>query len=65
MFLFEGRDGNGQFHRLEIDGADTGEICKILSVAETNLRVILHRARMRLRRCLETHWFNRNRGEEP
>jgi RNA polymerase sigma-70 factor (TIGR02943 family) len=43
----------------EIDGAGTGEICKVLHVTETNLWVILHRARMRLRRCLETRWFSR------
>jgi RNA polymerase sigma-70 factor, ECF subfamily len=42
----------------EIEGADTWEICKVLNVSETNLWVILHRARMQLRRCLETHWFN-------
>jgi len=47
----------------EIEGADTGEICKILNVSETNLWVILHRARMQLRRCLETHWFNRSTEE--
>jgi RNA polymerase sigma-70 factor (ECF subfamily) len=44
----------------EIEGADTGEICKVLNVSETNLWVMLHRARMQLRRCLETHWFNRS-----
>jgi RNA polymerase sigma-70 factor (ECF subfamily) len=43
----------------EIEGADTGEICKVLNVSETNLWVILHRARMQLRRCLETRWFDR------
>ena len=36
----------------EIEGADTGEICKVLNVTETNLWVILHRARMQLRGCL-------------
>jgi RNA polymerase sigma-70 factor, ECF subfamily len=41
----------------EIEGEDTEEICKILNVSETNLWVILHRARMRLRQCLEIHWF--------
>lgn len=41
----------------EIEGADTEEICKVLNVSETNLWVILHRARMRLRQCLEIHWF--------
>ncbi len=49
----------------EIDGADTGEICKVLNVTETNLWVILHRARMHLRRCLETHWFNRSVEKGP
>ncbi len=41
----------------EIEGLATGEICKVLNVTETNLWVILHRARMLLRRCLETRWF--------
>jgi len=49
----------------EIEGADTGEICKVLNVTETNLWVILHRARMHLRRCLETHWFNRSMEKGP
>jgi len=44
----------------EIEGADTGEICKVLNVTETNLWVILHRARMLLRRCLEATWFERS-----
>lgn len=43
----------------EIEGADTGEICKVLNVTETNLWVILHRARLLLRRCLETRWFEK------
>ncbi len=47
----------------EIEGLDTGEICKVLNVTETNLWVILHRARMFLRRCLETHWFARKAGK--
>jgi len=45
----------------EIEGADSDEICKILNVSETNLWVILHRARMNLRRCLESRWFDRTR----
>jgi RNA polymerase sigma-70 factor, ECF subfamily len=44
----------------EIEGADTGEICKVLNVSETNLWVLLHRARMLLRRCLEANWFERS-----
>jgi RNA polymerase sigma-70 factor (ECF subfamily) len=47
----------------EIEGLPTGEICKVLNVTETNLWVILHRARMLLRRCLETRWFLRGTGK--
>ncbi len=37
----------------EIEGLSTGEICKILEVTDTNLGVLLYRARNRLRECLE------------
>ena len=33
------------------------EICKELGLTATNLYVQLHRARMRLRECLELNWF--------
>ncbi len=36
---------------------ETDEICKELSISATNLWVVLHRARLRLRACLEQHWF--------
>ena len=49
----------------EIEGADAGEICKILNITETNLWVILHRARMQLRRCLEIRWFAAKTEKEP
>ncbi len=35
------------------------EICKELQLTPTNLYVQLHRARLRLRACLELHWFAR------
>lgn len=41
----------------EIDGIDGPRICKVLSISSTNLWVILHRARIQLRRCLEINWF--------
>lgn len=47
----------------EIEGLGTAEICKILGVSETNLWVILHRARALLRRCLETRWFGTTAGK--
>jgi RNA polymerase sigma-70 factor (ECF subfamily) len=47
----------------EIDGQESKEICKVLGVSETNLWVILHRARMLMRRCLEIHWFGGDAGK--
>lgn len=35
------------------------EICKELNLTSTNLYVLLHRARLRLRECLEIQWFSR------
>ncbi len=43
----------------EIEGMDTREICKVLEVTRTNLGVLLHRVRNRLRECLEA------KGIEP
>jgi len=37
---------------------DTDEICKELAISATNLWVMLHRARLRLRECLQQNWFN-------
>jgi RNA polymerase sigma-70 factor (TIGR02943 family) len=37
---------------------DTAEICKTLGLTTTNLWVLLHRARLRLRACLQTRWFD-------
>ena len=36
---------------------ETDEICKELQISSTNLWVMLHRARLRLRECLQLHWF--------
>lgn len=36
---------------------DTEEICKELAISPTNLWVMLHRARLRLRECLQLNWF--------
>ena len=43
----------------EIDGAATDEVCKTLGISPTNMWVRLHRARLRLRHCLEANWFGR------
>jgi len=47
----------------EIDGLDNKEICNKIGVNPTNLRVMLHRARKQLRRCLEINWINKNNKE--
>jgi len=38
-------------------GIETPEICKEIGITSTNLFVMLFRARMRLRECLELQWF--------
>lgn len=40
----------------EVEGLSTEEIRKILGVSATNLGVMLHRVRNRLRDCVETKW---------
>src|SRR5947208_7544255 len=47
------------FTMREVDGIESKEICNLLNISENNLWVILHRARMALRRCLETNWFGK------
>ncbi|TDM09200.1 MAG: RNA polymerase subunit sigma [Ideonella sp. MAG2] len=37
---------------------ETDQICKELAITSTNLWVLLHRARMRLRECLQENWFS-------
>ena len=40
-------------------GLETGEICKELGITPTHCWVMLHRARMALRLCLQTNWFEK------
>jgi RNA polymerase sigma-70 factor (ECF subfamily) len=44
------------FHLKEAERETTDAICKILGVSETNLGVLLFRARNKLRECLEKKW---------
>ena len=41
---------------------ETAQICKELAITPTNCFVMLYRARMRLRECLETNWFGTTAG---
>jgi len=42
----------------EMDGLSTEEVCKVLDITATNSWVMLYRARMSLRRCLENKWLS-------
>jgi RNA polymerase sigma-70 factor (ECF subfamily) len=46
----------------EVLGMETPEICKELGVSATNCGVLLYRARMALRGCLEKNWFSVERS---
>ena len=39
----------------DIEGWEAGEVCDLLEISEANQRVLLHRARSRIRRALEDH----------
>ena len=45
------------FTMREFMGMETEDICKELEITSTNCWVLLYRARMNLRQCLETRWF--------
>ena len=47
-----------EFVELEPD-----EICRAVGITTSNLHVTLHRARLRLRACLEECWFGK--GARP
>lgn len=49
------------FMMREFVGLETDEICNTLALTRTNLHVLLHRARLRLRGCLESNWFAEER----
>jgi RNA polymerase sigma-70 factor (ECF subfamily) len=47
------------FTMREVDDIEGREICAMLNISESNLWVMLHRARMALRRCMEVNWFGK------
>jgi RNA polymerase sigma-70 factor (ECF subfamily) len=50
------------FFLREMEALETEEVRKDLDVTATNLGVMLHRARARLRHCLERNWFGGRTG---
>ena len=53
------------FMMREIMELESDEICKELAITANNLWVILYRARMALRQCLEQNWFARHAAGGP
>ena len=41
-----------------IDEAESDDICKELGITSSNLWVMLHRARLKMRSCMELKWLN-------
>jgi len=49
--------GGRVFFKREVLGEETDAICRDEAITPSNCWVILHRARIVLRMCLEQHWF--------
>lgn len=43
----------------EIDGFESQEICGFLNISANNFWVMMHRARLHLRRCIDVNWFKK------
>ncbi len=50
------------FMMREFLGFDSDEICKQLAISTSNCHVILHRARLKLRGCMESGWGRKGAG---
>ena len=51
------------FMMREMDEVESKEICATLMISDSNLWVMLHRARMALRECLAMNWFENGRED--
>ncbi|MBL8521515.1 MAG: sigma-70 family RNA polymerase sigma factor [Betaproteobacteria bacterium] len=49
------------FFQREVMGEETEQICKAEGITPSNCWVMLHRARLALRECLDRHWFQGGR----
>lgn len=48
----------------ELVGLEADEVCREAGLSEANYWVIMHRARLRLRECLDIRWFNNTKQEK-
>lgn len=55
--------GGRVFFKREVMGEDTEAICKAEGITPSNCWVILHRARLGLRACLEKTWFGKDAAD--
>lgn len=45
------------FNMKEIDEMETEDVCNELDITPSNLWVMMHRAKVQLRKCIEKNWF--------
>jgi RNA polymerase sigma-70 factor (ECF subfamily) len=55
-------NGGRVFFKREVLGEETDVICRDEAITPSNCWVILHRARIALRMCLEQNWFEASHG---
>ena len=48
----------------ELVGLEADEVCRETGLSDANYWVTMHRARLRLRECLEIRWFNNTKKEK-
>jgi RNA polymerase sigma-70 factor, ECF subfamily len=48
----------------ELVGLDAEEVCRETGLSDANYWVTMHRARLRLRECLEIRWFNQPKTQK-
>jgi len=41
-----------------MEDLEAEEICKVLNISSSNYWVIIHRAKLQLRKCIEQNWVN-------
>jgi RNA polymerase sigma-70 factor (TIGR02943 family) len=50
--------GKKVFHLKYLEEKESAEVCKELAISTSNYWVIIHRAKLQLRSCLERNWFS-------